>query len=397
VPTLIRNGIGRAAARWTALDPVGRTGWYFPGCFAMAKLLGRYSLRCVLFHNVSDKESSFTRGLGVTIPRSKFEAALKFLTKHYTPVGLRDVLAGADPLPPRPVLVTFDDAYASVWESAAPLCHKLGVPAVFFVNPANLDNQQLALDNLVCHVANVFGLEAVSAAVRAVNAFQTFELHSLAQVFASFLPACSLAGREEFRAALLQSTRSTEHDLAAEAGLYLTSQQLRDLAAFDFEIGNHTYTHVNCRSLSREDLGQEIDRNKTVLEAISKRMVRSFSVPYGSSADLTPGLLAHLQRSGHEAIFLAESLANPPDADRFRLDRVSIHVASTAACFAKIEVLPRLRTIRNWMFGNSNGGPYRRNSHLEKESPTTAHRSPGKRVRTGTGVPGEIQAIGKTR
>ena len=94
--------------------------------------------------------------------------------------------------------------------------------------------------------------------------------------------------------------------MAEEAGLYLSSRQLRDLATFNFEIGNHTYTHANCRSLSTEDFAGEIDRNKAVLEAASGRKVRSFSVPYGSSADLTSDLVAHLRRSGYEAVFLAE-------------------------------------------------------------------------------------------
>ena len=65
-------------------------------------------------------------------------------------------------------------------------------------------------------------------------------------------------------------------------------------------------------ALSAADFAGEIDRNKTVLEAISGTKVRSFSVPYGSSADLTTDLVAHLQRSGYEAVFLAESRANSP-------------------------------------------------------------------------------------
>ena len=100
--------------RRATLNLVAGTLWYVPGSFGMARLLGpQYSLRCVLFHDISDTESSFTKGLGVTITRQHFEAALKFITRHYTPVSLQDVIADSDGrgLPPRPVLVTFDDAY----------------------------------------------------------------------------------------------------------------------------------------------------------------------------------------------------------------------------------------------------------------------------------------------
>ncbi len=141
--------------RRTALSLVAGTLWYSPRSFSMARFLGpSYSLRCVLFHDVSDVESSFTKGLGVTVTRKQFEAALRFVTRHYTPVSLQDVITDSDGrgLPARPVLVTFDDAYSSVSEFAAPLCSQFGVPAVFFVNSGCLDNRQLALENLICHV-----------------------------------------------------------------------------------------------------------------------------------------------------------------------------------------------------------------------------------------------------
>ena len=337
-------------SRRAALNCVARPLWYVPGCFGIVRILGpRYWLRCVLFHDVSDAESPFTRGLGGTITRENFEAALKFLTTHYTPVRLQDVLSGFDgqSLPHRPVLVTFDDAYASVSEFAAPLCSKFGVPAVFFINAACLDNRRLALDNLVCYVANLFGLDRVNAAIRTVKGCEDREVCSLAEVFSCFLPVISLPARKSFHDGLVRLARISESHLAAEAGLYLSNQQLRDLAAFDFELGNHTYTHVNCRSLLANEFGEEIDQNREMLERMSGRKVRSFSVPYGSSADLTGSLLRHLQRSGYEAIFLAEACANSAFNDPYRLNRVSTKASTNAALFSEIEILPRLRALRN--------------------------------------------------
>jgi len=353
----------------TALDLAGRALWRIPGCFDIARLLGpSFSLRCVIFHNISDAESSLTKGMGVTVTRANFESALRFFTEHYTPVSLQEVLEQSDGhrLPPRPVLVTFDDAYASVVEFAAPLCRKFGVPALFFVNAAFLDNQGLALDNLVCHVANSLGLDAVNAAIRAVDGKERIQVQSLSEVFSLFLPSISLPARRGFCDALVQLGGISEQDLARAARLYLTSKQLRELGSFNFEIGNHTYAHVNCRSLLESDYDEEVTRNKTVLEDISERPVRSFSVPYGSSADLTPALSAHLRSTGHEAVFLAESVANPQGADLFRLNRVSVKGQSDAELFSEIEMLPRLRMLRNGLSGVGNSGFSRKGSSLEK-------------------------------
>jgi len=335
-----------------ALNLAARTLWRMPGCFSVARLLGPgYCLRSVLFHDISERESPFTKGLGITITPDSFGAVLRFLIRNYNPVGLEDVLAASNgaALPDRPVLVTFDDGYASVCDFAVPLCRKFGVPAISFINASCIDNRQLALDNLVCYVANVLGMGTINAAVRCVDGIEHSELRSLNDVFTRFLPSISLSARSVFRDALVRFAGICESDLARGAGLYVSSQQLRGLAAFDFEIGNHTYTHVNCRRLAGEDLSQEIDRNKTVLEAISGRRVRSFSVPYGSSVDLTREVGAHLEASGHKAVFLVESLANR-QSGRIRLYRVSISAAGDASLFSEIEVLPRLRAIRNRLF-----------------------------------------------
>jgi len=270
-------------------------------------------------------------------------------------VCLQDVLSDSDGrgLPPRPVLVTFDDAYASVAELAAPLCRQYGVPAVFFVNAAFLDNQRLAPDNLVCYVANVFGMETIRSAVRTVQGGEGFEIQTLSDVFTHVFPAISLAEREVFLETLRQLAGINESRMAKEADLYLTSKQLGDLASFDFEIGNHTYTHVHCRSLTPEEFGPQVDRNKAELEAISGTKVRSFSQPYGSSTDLTRDLAEHLERSGHKAVFLSESVANPRGADPLHLDRISTPADRDYTLFLEIEVLPRLRAVRNRLFRRS--------------------------------------------
>ncbi len=285
------------------------------------------------------------------IPKS-FESALKYITKYYSPVSLGDVLADSDGrnLPGRPILVTFDDCYASVLEMAAPLCQKFNVPAVFFINAAFLDNNRLAPDNLVCYVANTFGMDVINAAARTVREDGQPKIRSLGGVFTSFFPAISLLKRQLFLDSLIQLTALDEHQLAADAALYLNRSQLRELTSFGFELGNHTYTHVHGRSLTREDFEQEIDRNKFELETLSNKKVESFSVPYGSSADLTGDLLGHLQLSGHKAVFLSESLVNPRGANPYCLNRVSTIAGSDDTLFREIELLPRLRAIRNLLF-----------------------------------------------
>jgi len=329
---------------------LGRLIWRMPLRFGMAKALGsRYSLRCVLFHDVADEPSEFTYGLGSTLTRQEFENVIRFLSQHYTPVGLSDVLAdsGGRKFSRPPVLVTFDDAYASVALEAAPILKRYGVPAIFFVNASAVGNQDLQLDNLICYVFNTSGLELISSVARGVSGRKDLALHSLDQVFTEFLSALPQTAVQKFRVSLASAAGIDTSKLARQAKLNVEIDQLRSLVSHGFEIGNHTYTHVFCRSLQGDDFDREIVLNKTQLESMTGRPVRSFSVPYGNAADLTDELLVQLRRSGHEATFLVESSSNTPDTDLQRLNRVSIHATTSPDLFAEVEILPRLRSIRN--------------------------------------------------
>ncbi len=343
-------------ARQLAGPLAARMFWNLPGRFAVARFLGRsYRLRCVVFHNISPKPSPFTAGIRVSITPQRFEAALQFLTTWYTPVRLADVLSDCEGrgLSERAVLVTFDDAYASVAEYAAPLCRKYGISAAFFVNAAFLDNRRLAPDNLVCYAASMSGMKIINQAARSIRGREFPQLTSLSDVFGEFFPSISLPERAVFLDTLCHLADLNEKRVASEANLYLTSNQLRELSWTNFEIGNHTYTHTHCRSFGEEELAAEIDRNKDELEAVCGSKVRSFSVPYGSSKDLTPALEEHLRGSGHEAVFLSESVANPSQAGPYRLDRVSTGAERDHDLFFEVEILPRLRSVRRRWFHHS--------------------------------------------
>jgi len=352
-------------ARQGAFHLAAETLWRMPSRFRFARLFGPwYTLRSVVFHNIAAQPSPFTKGMRVDSSPEQFEAKLKFLSKHYTPVRLGDVLAdeGGHTLPPRAILVTFDDAYASVAEIAAPLCVQYGVPAVFFVNAGFLGNHRLAPDNLVCYVANEMGMKPINRAAQDVRRERWPMLGSMDEVFSGLFPAFSPAEREMFLNVLAREARLDPGRLAAEAKLYLTKEQLATLASHNFEIGNHTHTHVHCRCLQGAELSREVGGNKAELEALTGRPVRSFSLPYGSSTDFTPALERHLRTAGYEAVFFSESVANQRRADHFHLDRVSPRAASDDTFFFEIEVMPRLRAIRNRYFCTSNLVPSGRNS-----------------------------------
>jgi peptidoglycan/xylan/chitin deacetylase (PgdA/CDA1 family) len=329
---------------------MGRTIWRLPFGFRhLTRDSSNYSLRCVLFHHIADAPCSFTEKLRITTSRSDFERTIRFLSRNYTPVTLDDVIGGLHnrKFSRPPVLVTFDDAYSSVALVAAPICQRYNVPAVYFVNARFIGNRELGLDNLLSHVASNNGLMPITQAAEEVSRQGALRFQDLQQVSTQFLPLLSPQKRGMFSECVAAAAGVFPAELARQASLYMTEAQLRSLSAANIEVANHTFSHVHGRTLSGADMLTEIGDNKNMLEAITGTSVRAFSVPYGSHKDLTPALGSYLRETGHQAAFLVESTPNTPATSLYQLHRVSVRSTNDADLFGELEILPRLRLVRN--------------------------------------------------
>lgn len=94
------------------------------------------------YHHVSDTGPKSTR-----ISPERFEQQMDYLEQqnfHIVPlVELAERLRKSGTLPDKTVAITFDDSYASVYQSAYPLLKKRGWPFTFFVNTAAVGTSSL--------------------------------------------------------------------------------------------------------------------------------------------------------------------------------------------------------------------------------------------------------------
>lgn len=103
-------------------------------CAAMLlSALGARAAVVILYHHVSDKTPAST-----SISPARFDAQMDYLAEAGFSVvpltTLAEALRKGKPLPDKTVAITFDDSYASVYESAFPRLQKRGWPFTFFVN-----------------------------------------------------------------------------------------------------------------------------------------------------------------------------------------------------------------------------------------------------------------------
>lgn len=98
----------------------------------------RRSLTVIMFHRVIDPADPRWASCDpdYTLDAGLFERCLAFFSRHYNVVSAADVLAarkGGASLPPRALLITFDDGWKDNADFALPRLRKANMPALLFV------------------------------------------------------------------------------------------------------------------------------------------------------------------------------------------------------------------------------------------------------------------------
>jgi peptidoglycan/xylan/chitin deacetylase (PgdA/CDA1 family) len=251
------------------------------GALHLAAKVKSPSVAVLFYHSVMDDPSPYQSSLGEIVHSTQvFRQQMESLARHYNPVTLSDVLDflrdGRD-LPPRPVVVTFDDGYKDNLEVAAPVMNRLGVPGVFYITVDCIDNQRLpwpARLRFAIYTTTKHSLACESL---------LFTLGSAEQRTEAFLKLSDLCAplsgqvQEEF-------VRAVESQLEVdssriEARLLMTWDEIRKLAGSGHEIGSHTMTHPNIAYVAESEMQVELTQSKRRLEQELKQEIIHFAYP----------------------------------------------------------------------------------------------------------------------
>lgn len=182
----------------------------------------------------------------------RFEAQLDVLSREAHPVTLDDVAAAASggALPRRAVLVTIDDADATLRDHALPLLRERGIPAVAFVVAALLDGERPIWTRDVAVLAST---ELVRSLKRVPD--------------------------DERRTAVEELRRRAP--TPAPASPQLRRADLPALRSAGIAIGNHTATHPILPRCDDGTVRREIEGAHAMLAAALGEAPDSFAYPNG--------------------------------------------------------------------------------------------------------------------
>lgn len=290
------------------------------------------ALRVLLYHRVRDPERRLSGNPTlVSATPTEFEAQMKYLRRHYAPVSADQVIAAlrreAD-IPPRAVLVTFDDGYRDVLTDAWPILEQFQIPALLFIcsSPQGSAGKfwwdELYETIMQTRQPTIRVRDAGDLSLR-TRQERSITLRRLTGWLAGH-PGLQQASLEEWADQLGRPVFDAD-------GSILTWEEVRFLAAHGVAVGSHGRTHAALPSLSAAEVADEIEGGHLGLQRELGRMAPLFSFPFGEVDGRAVPLLKGL---GYLAGFAASPGPNNIGAaDRFALHRRAVNLRHSRAQF----------------------------------------------------------------
>jgi len=243
-------------------------------CF-QKRFFPRNQARILTYHCVSEfpKEREIPYD---NVPPHLFRAHMHLLKKeHFNIISLSelaDVLEANKIIPPRTIIVTFDDGYKNNYLNAFQVLEEVGFKATFFV------------------IAAGFGIN------------------------------------EPFKHLLWDEAARNHYRKDPGSRIPMDAQELRKLREHGHEIGSHGMTHRSIGNLSHTEGMEEIVRSRETLEKAVGDPVTFFAYPFGARSynDFNQRTSNMLRQAGYRAACTGEIGAVTHGTSRYELVRIPV-------------------------------------------------------------------------
>jgi peptidoglycan/xylan/chitin deacetylase (PgdA/CDA1 family) len=304
-------------------------------------------LRILTYHRVADaQDAPHLDPRLISASRVGFERQMRHLCRNYRVIGTDQLLEWLDrevALPPRAVLITFDDAYRDFASTAWPILKRYGLSATLFVATSYPDRLDRA-----------FWWDRLYRALRFTTA------NRLETTFSPALVLRTPSDRQDSLRRLHRLVKTAPHETAIARVNEICStlggfepgdngvlgwEELRNLAAEGVTLGAHTRTHPILSRLAPQSISDEILGSQEDLRREIGYALPIISYPDGAH-DATVTRVA--QEAGFDLGFSTlDGLNDLSSGNRLCLRRTNITPRTNTVVF-RIRMLPGFARIDAW-------------------------------------------------
>lgn len=312
----------------------------------------RRDLTVLAYHRVYDigDESSFPYDPElISAGTESFAWQMDFVRKYFSPIRFSDLLEALDngiPLPPRSLIVSFDDGHLDNYTNAFPVLKSLGIPATIFLSTGYIGAPRTFwfdhVSALIYH-APEGEIDIASLSLKLTLGQPVATRRSAAELLLSQLKRqpndIRLEVLRELDTAL--SRHIPKHPIAASGAL--TWAQVLEMSHAGIEFGSHAVTHPVLTMLNDTQLHEELSESKRVIEEKIGRTAPVLAYPVGGHHAFDRRVIASAQSCGYRlGVSYLNGVNHLRTLDRFSIKRLHVERYTDRSDFEAMLALPRL-------------------------------------------------------
>lgn len=282
---------------------------------AVHRLRNGRTLTATMFHRVLGRADPRWRTADptYTVTDEFLRGCLDFFREHYNVIDLKRVTLddGLDALPPRPMLITFDDGWADTVDCALPVLREAGVTALLFVVAGALGNRQAFWQERIFGAWRQGAIDAaaIAAAWRQVDSAAAPPGDSSEKSVRALIARIGRMSAAA-RAAVVTSLATSDGEPVPSM---MTAEQLCQWDAAGMSVGGHGHSHEPLTALA--DAGPELGDSRRTLRDILGRDAggpETMSFPHGR---YDSNVVSRARGAGYRYMFTSNPVLNRPRSD----------------------------------------------------------------------------------
>lgn len=252
----------------------------------------------VCFHAVHAESSEPLLPYMHSVSFKQFRQLIKNITRVASVLPADEFVEEVYKSKARITTISFDDAYASIFDQALPYLIERQMPLTVFVNPSTLKGNVLWRDNI--RLIYKYGLE---------NEAKVYLKNELSVIMNNLY--------KDSKSPLINSGLIDEKirmfckkkKIEMPSGLYLSVTALKELSDYkEISIGNHSASHFMLSSLTSQQQEEEIIHAQEYLTNAGITPCKVFAAPFGGYKTVNEVTFSLLKQAGYIGMLLTNGL-----------------------------------------------------------------------------------------
>ena len=200
----------------------------------------------------------------LVVSKKVFENQIIYLKENFEVISINEIHQKKNNK--RRVVITFDDGYFDNLKNALPILEKYNCPATIYIATSFLDNKVTPWWLLAWKI--ISSQKQINFNDKILKISEKEDKKNCYEMICRELISLSKNSQDIILNNLTDNNTIEENNVKE----FLSSKDLIDLGKHDLiEIGCHTHTHQNLKTLDKEDIHNEIINSKSILEKIIKK------------------------------------------------------------------------------------------------------------------------------